>query len=149
MPCEIISTRFIPVILALLCSSCGIPRDQRDSWDRIRGESLQVGVVTNPPFSYMKEDGEAGGREIDLVQNFARAHKLETEFISGPESDLIHRLQEGEINLLVGGFSEKTIWKDSAGLSVPYGNKRVVLVQKGENRLLYELEGFIFSIRKK
>lgn len=149
MPFGIIKASYIPALLITLLCACNLPRDQRHTWEHVRQNGLEVGVVNNPPYSYIDNKNQAGGEEIEVIRHFARVNKLNARYVSGSESDLIRRLREGEINLLVGGFSEKTIWKDSAGLSIPMAHKKVMLVQKGENRLLYELERFLFSIQKR
>ena len=139
--------RVIFLLLLFLSMGCKYPQDPRDSFQEAKAEALEVGVVENPPFAYF-EEGEPEGKEIDIIKELAREYDLQVNFHHDSESDLLHRLEKNEIHLVLGGFTKSSIWKKKAGLTAAYDNKHVFLITKGENRLLYKLENFIFKRRQ-
>lgn len=139
---------YLLIILCLILSGCTFPKDPENSFERAQRDGLKVGVVKNPPFTTVS--GEAfGGSEIEFLRNFAQKEHLQIDFVEGSESDLIKDLEKYRLHLVVGGFTQKTIWKKKAGLSAPYDDKHVLLIPKGENRLLERLEAFILPKNSK
>src|SRR5690606_37670319 len=92
-----------------------------------------------------------GGTEVELVTGFARSVGAEPVFVVGGEEALVKQLEEGEIDVLVGGLTAKSPWSKHVALSRPYAEtpedgkqvKRVVAVVPGENALLSELEHYL------
>ena len=140
--------KIIPLLLLLISSGCDFPKDAEDSWENATNNYLKVGVSVNPPYTISEKDS-ISGIEIDLLQNFADKKNLEIRFIEGSESELIKKLENYQLHVLAGGFEKKTLWKDKAGTTVPYDNKHVLLITKGENKLLQQLETHIFQTFKK
>jgi membrane-bound lytic murein transglycosylase MltF len=128
------------IVCVLFITSCDIPQDSSSTFEIARKSSLKIGVVSNPPFSEL--EGDFSGTEIDILQQFAEAKNLKLHFSTGSESALISMLETGELHVVIGGFEKETLWKERAGLTSPYDESHVMLVQKGENRLVYELESF-------
>ena len=67
---------------------------------------------------------------------------------------LAEDLKHGELDLVIGGLNDKTPWEKDAGLTRAYaesvdtrgqGRKHVMLVPKGENAFLLELDRFLAS----
>jgi membrane-bound lytic murein transglycosylase MltF len=126
-----------------ICNSCNLPKDPKGSWTKIKARgNLQIGIVENLPFTFIK-DSQAQGSEARLIENFGNQYNLNFSYQSGSESELIKKLENYELDILLGGFDKNTIWKKKAGLSLPYDEKHVILVPKGENRLLYQLEKYL------
>ena len=65
-------------------------------------------------------------------------YKLET----GNETDLVHKLEVYKLDMVIGGFEKKSVWKKKVAVTKPYDSNHVFFVPKGENRLLYEVEKF-------
>ena len=66
----------------------------------------------------------------------------------GSETVLVQSLDKHELDLVIGGFDRKTVWKATAGVSQPYardfeGKSHVVLAAPGENRFILELDRFL------
>ena len=142
--------RKILVITALFSLfSCTYPQDPENSFEEAQQKTLLVGAVENPP--YVKLEGQAfSGSEIEKIRDFAEQNDLDIEFIKGSESELVDRLEKFELHVVVGGFKKKTIWKKKAGLTASYDDQNhVFLIPKGENKLLENLEKFIFENKKK
>lgn len=126
----------------ILYTSCNLPKDPESSWENAKKEGLRVGVVDNPPFTKISSDSFSG-KEITLINNFAASKNLEVTYLKGNESHLIEKLEKYEIDLVVGGFDKKTTWSKKVGVSKPYDKEHVILVPKGENKLLVKLEEYI------
>ncbi|TVZ28517.1 extracellular solute-binding protein (family 3) [Gillisia sp. Hel_I_86] len=140
---------FYLFILLIFQFSCNIPKDQENTWENIQKDGLHIGVNSNPPYTFQK-DSSYTGSEIELIQAFADKHKLKLTYEPGNETDLIDKLENYKIDILVGGFTKKTVWKEKVGLTAPYDKGgHVILIAKGENKLLYFLESFLFNLKLK
>lgn len=146
----VVKMRAIAKILVLLMGltvGCGIPKDPENTFYSAKSTGLKVGFVENPPFTE-GENGKFDGVEVNLLKSFATENNLKITFVEGSESNLIEQLSNREIDILIGGFDKKTVWKEKAGSAKPYDDTHIILVPKGENRLVYELESFLQNQRK-
>lgn len=140
--------RYFPFLFLLLFfTRCDFPQDPKHSFEEAKQSGLKVGVAVNPPFTVF-ENGTFKGSEIKIVEGFAKAKDIEISYVTATESELIESLEKYELHLVIGGFEKKTVWNKKSGLSVPYDGKHVFLVGKGENKLLFELENFLFETLK-
>ena len=135
---------WLTAVTILTLTGCGMPKDPADSFDKAEREGLHVGIVENPPYTIHRGE-EWEGREVALVDEFARMNDLDVQYIEGTESHLIDQLQHYNLQLVIGGFEKNTAWKGEAGLTIPYDHQHVLLVPKGENGLLYKLEHFLME----
>lgn len=101
-----------------------------------------MGVIDNPPFTKITSDSFSG-KEITIINNFAASQNLEVIYFKDTESHLIEKLEKYEIDLIVGGFDKKTVWSKIVGVTKSYDKKHVILLPKGENKLLIKLEEYI------
>ena len=135
-------------LVLVTISSCNIPKDPERSWEDIQKNGLKVGVVINPPYT-VKQDSMYSGKKIELLENLANDNKLQFSFETGNETDLTDKLAHYKIDLLIGGFTKKSIWTEKVGLTTAYDDKdHVILIPKGENKLLHFLESYIFKNKK-
>lgn len=132
------------LILAAGCSD--FPRDPKHSFEKAKADELNVGLSENHPF-VSHNDGHLSGTEIELIEGFARRHNLNIRYTIDSESHLIEQLEKYKLHLVAGGFEKSTIWSSKAGLTVPYDYTHVLLVPKGENKLLNKLEQYIIEVR--
>lgn len=144
------------LLTAALLGGCGvsIPTDPDGTLERVRtsGE-LRVGVSPHPPFTTLPESPGAapGGTEVDLVAEFARAQGAEAVYVVEGEEELVRLLEEGELDVMVGGLTTRSPWSKKVGLTRPYLEtpehgtkvKHVMAVVRGENLLMSELERFL------
>jgi polar amino acid transport system substrate-binding protein len=93
-------------ILALVPISvgCDFPRDPRGTLQAVRNGTMRVGIVDNEPWTRM-EDGRTSGIEVELLKDFARELGAETSFVSGTTPELLEAARQGEVDVLVGGFT--------------------------------------------
>lgn len=134
------------VILMLVAGCNDFPRDSKHSFDEAKTGELQVGLTENHPF-VSQDNGHLSGAEIEIIEGFAREHNLKVRYTIDSESDLIEELEKYKLHLVAGGFKKSTIWSSKAGFSLPYDYEHVLLVPKGENKLLYKLEQHIIEAR--
>jgi len=103
------------------------------------------------PDSARVVDGKPDGPEVRLIEDFAAELNAQVEWTVGPESDLFAALEKRDLDLVVGGLTDDTPWKDRVGLTDPYlklttdgrTEKHVIVVAPGENRWLMRLEEFL------
>lgn len=131
------------------CAELAVPADPDGSLERIEGNVLRAGASLHTQL--VEQDGEeAEGPLAELVEEFASEHDAEVEWRFGSEEMLVTSLEEGELDLVVGGITADTPWVDRAAvtrehqlLTVAGDRHPVVLLPLGENRLLLEFERFI------
>lgn len=142
-------------LLAVLLTGCGlsIPSDPEGSLDRARDGVMRVGVTENRPWVELGESSVPSGSEPALIEQFAVELNSDVEWTTGSEAQLLHALDRGELDIVVGGFHNDTPWTDLGAITRPYletdgpdgREKHVMIVRLGENRLLVELEEFLFE----
>jgi polar amino acid transport system substrate-binding protein len=144
-------------LLAAVLSGCGvqIPTDPDGTLERVRSTGeLRVGVSPHPPFTTLPSQPEEdpGGTEVDLVEGFASAQGAEAVYVVEGEEELVRLLDEGQLDVMVGGLTSKTPWaKKDVATTRPYLTtrengkdvKHVMAAVRGENALLSELERYL------
>ncbi len=141
---------FVAVVMALGAMLCGcglqVPTDPGGSLDRITGDVLRAGASPDSDWVIVEGD-DVSGRLVMLVEDFARMHDAEVEWVVGSEESLVRDLEEGRLHVAVGGMTADSPWMDRAGLTRSYpsdgrdgGREFVMFVPLGENRLLAALE---------
>lgn len=130
-------------------AGCGaIPADPDGTLDAVRGGVLRVGAVEHDGWLEESDEGHRG-RDAELVRSFAAELDASVDWQTGPEHELVARLEEGALDLVVGGIPADAPWTDRTGVSRPYGRDtepdgrvvdRVMLVPRGENAFLLELD---------
>ncbi|HEY0132099.1 MAG TPA: hypothetical protein VGB57_11910 [Allosphingosinicella sp.] len=106
----------------LLAASCdSIPADPGGTLERVRGEGLfRVGLIA----SHAPPPEEAA----DLIQRLSRATGAKAALERGAAEALLTRLEEGDLDLVLGEFAEKSPWAARVTLSEP-------IVATGPHRL--------------
>lgn len=133
------------------CAAPTIPADPDGTLERVRAEGiLHAGASPNPPHARIDAiDAPPTGPEVDLVDGFAQRVGVRVQWVVAGESSLIGRLEDGEVDIVVGGLLEDSPWEERVSLTRPYstseaadGTERsyVMAVPMGENALLSELE---------
>ena len=122
--------------LALLaaCSCADFPRDPEGTLDRVRAErSFKVGLVA--PLSGRDPKVDALLRRVEKVSG-ARG-----QVESGDGEPLLNRLEEGELDLVIGRFEAASPWKRLVSFSPPLRVEKlgktkfnlVAVMRNGEN----------------
>ena len=147
---------FLAVALAVLVAVPGcaaVPADPDGTLERVSGGVLRVGMSQHEPWTAL-DDGERSGVEVRLIEEFAAGRDAEIAWQDGGEEALIGQLHRGELDVVVGGLTEKSPWVDQAALTRPYvvvtgpegsPEPHVMAARMGENALLVALERFLLE----
>jgi polar amino acid transport system substrate-binding protein len=146
---------FFAVALATLVSlpGCAVPVDPEGTLERVSGGVLRVGMSPQEPWTAL-DDGERSGVEVRLIEEFAAERDADVDWQDGGEESLIGQLHRGELDVVVGGLTEKTPWSSHAALTRPYvvvtgpegsPEPHVMAARMGENALLVALERFLLE----
>ncbi|PRB72664.1 transporter substrate-binding domain-containing protein [Arthrobacter sp. MYb213] len=141
----------LSLIVVLAGCSQAIPVDPEGTLNSVRNGTLRIGLSPNDSLVEIKGSSYQGS-EVELVKDFAQSLGAKPEFIVGGEESLVKKLEEDQVDLVVGGISSKTPWSKMVGMTRPYTQvidekgkkeKLVLLVPPGENAFLGELEYFL------
>ena len=141
-----------PLLLLTLpvLAGCHFPDDPDGTLDRVQNGQLRAGLSAREPWTRVV-DGKPAGPEVRLVEDFAAELSARVEWTVGSESDLFEALKKRDLDLVVGGLTDDTPWKDKVGLTEPYlkldaggrTERHIIAVAPGENRWLLRLEEFL------
>lgn len=137
--------------LALLLTACSvtIPSDPDGTLERVTGEKLRVGVSHNPPWTDTSGGSSPTGTETTLIADFAAAHDAHVVWETGGEEHLMTLLRDGQLDVVIGGLTDRSPWTSHAALTTPYTEvtgtdgsteKHVLAVPLGENAFMVALE---------
>ena len=108
-----------------------------------------MGVSHNPPWTDLSAEAEPTGVEPELVQDFATAHDAEIVWETGGEEHLMTLLDEGRIDMVIGGLTDSSPWTSHSAITSSYAEatgsdgsteKHVMAVRTGENAFMVALE---------
>lgn len=144
----------VVVVLAIALAAttgCGvrIPTDPDGTLARVTGGELRVGA--SPSGDLVRIDGGVvSGTLADLIEEFASERDATVVWTPGSEEDLVDDLENGRLDLAVGGMTDATPWSDRVSVTRGYdaipgsgGRSIVVLLPLGENDLQSTLETFL------
>lgn len=142
----------IALALGLATAACGItiPADPEHTLADATGETLRAGYAPDPGRLALGE-GDPRGPLADVVDGYAESIGADIEWILGSEETLATAIDQGDLDMAVGGFTEKSPWVDLAALSrgfLPPGmpddaTRSVALFPLGENALLSSFEEYV------
>ena len=143
-------------MLALTGCDVTIPVDPDGTLDRIRREQvLRAGASPRPGWVVVRSmTDDPTGREVDLVEGFAASLDAEVEWTVGGEEDLVTRLEDGSLDVVVGGLTDQNPFSADAAMTRPYlevevqgtVEAHVMFVPMGENALQSALERWLDEV---
>ena len=113
-------------IAALALAGCEYPRDPDGTLDRVEGGTLRVGFVVNEPWVQLPGD-EPTGIEPDLVRGLAVELDARIDWTEGSEEELVGALEEGQLDIVIGGITDETLWQEKAAMTRPYVDTEVAI----------------------
>ncbi|HYO98346.1 MAG TPA: hypothetical protein VER33_27765 [Polyangiaceae bacterium] len=139
------------VLCAMLLSVAACddyPRDPEGTLKRIQSSGLvRAGCSNHPPWVELS-GAMPRGTEVVLVDALARELGARVAWQGGAEN-LLTKLEEYELDVVVGGFANDTPWQERVAMSRPYaeqaGKPRVWLFPPGENAWQLRAERFLLS----
>lgn len=142
-------TGFLALLLAASLAACSdIPRDAEGSLKRIREEkSFRVGLISG------SDDREGRGRR--LIEAAAAEAGATPQVTTDAAEHLLTRLEEGEIDLVVGAMAKKSPWASKVHASKPLSPAAekdpvslVALARNGENAWISLLYRQVEQVRE-
>lgn len=134
--------------ISLLLSACASPATSsalvESTADRVESEGVvRIGVrFDNPPLSFIAEDGEWVGFDVELAQTLADQLGAEIEMVRVDETTRISFLQEGKIDMAVASMNHTRSREDAIDFSVTYfWDNQSFLIRKGTYSSLEEIMG--------
>ena len=131
-----------PILLCLALAACGpYPRDNSGTLDRIEQSGrLRIGVA-----ELRAEDEPAARRFITRIE---RATGARAGLVAAPLEAQLVRLEEGELDLVIGEFDENTPWMTPVAIIEPLSTRRegkrvlelAPVARNGENRWIALVE---------
>jgi polar amino acid transport system substrate-binding protein len=136
-------------ILALLVSACSgtlgaAAQNQESTYERVQSEEVvRIGVrFDNPPLSFIQEDGEWVGFDVDLAHALADQLGIEIEKIKVDETTRISFLQEGKIDMAVASMNHTWEREQAVDFSITYfWDNQSFLIRQGTYATLEEIMG--------
>ncbi|PJF39440.1 MAG: ABC transporter substrate-binding protein [Phototrophicales bacterium] len=117
--------------------------------DRVRENGVvRIGIrFDNPPLSYIDEDGNWVGFDVDLANEIAQRLGVEIEQVRVDETTRISFLQEGQIDLAVASMNHTRSREDAVDFSITYfWDSQTFLVRKGEFDSLDDMFGRVVAM---
>jgi polar amino acid transport system substrate-binding protein len=122
------------LLAAVAVTACQYPRDPDGTLNRVEGGVMRVGVTEADPWVLLEGDRPVGGAEVELARRFARDLGARIEWVQGSEEELVDAVKEGQVDLIVGGLTNKSRWKKDVAFTRPYVETRAVVgVPAGES----------------
>lgn len=148
-PAPWLSAWFAPLLLAL-AGCTDYPRDPERTTERVESGVMRVGVVHDPPFVRLRGAGAPRGAEVEFARALARSLDARVAWVAGGHDALLVDLEEYRLDLVLGGLSADTPWKERVALIRPFKARdargrlvpRVLAVPPGENRWQLRVERF-------
>ena len=139
--------------LMLLTGCAAIPTDPHGTLARVRATGvLRAGASPSAPWVLLEPGRPPGGSEPALVEAFASQQGARVDWTTGGEEELIRRLDDGALDLVVGGLTTDSPWETKSALTRAYTestdakgrtHRHVMAVRMGENALQSALERFL------
>jgi ABC-type amino acid transport substrate-binding protein len=122
------SRRLLALLLALaaLLAGCQFPRDVGDTLDEVRGGTLRVGVTEAEPWVSL-QSAEPSGVEVALVREFASRLDARVDYTQGSEEQLVEALHRRDLDVVIGGITDRTRWKKEVAMTKPYLTTHLVV----------------------
>jgi polar amino acid transport system substrate-binding protein len=144
----------LAIVAISLCGCDNIPQDPESTLEKVKMQGeINVGVVHNPPWTNIISSPPQG-LEIGLITDFARSLNAAPHWQNVALDEGIRRLEEGQLDILIGGFEQSLPYHDVA-LTRPFvtvepehaqsahQEHHVMALTRGENRFLVTLEQFL------
>src|SRR5919202_2553929 len=127
-------------LLLLGVTACGLPRDAAGTSDRVRHDTMRVGIVAEAPW-VTDSAGTGGGIEGKLAAELGRRFGARAEWVRRPEAELLLAISRRELDLVIGGLVDALPWKQKVAFTRPYYTDTIVLAVHPGPPSLSDLDG--------
>ena len=114
------------VICSLFVAGCTIPDDTDGTYEHIRGGVLRVGVTEHEPWVSLGGQ-DPSGVEVGLIRELAAQLGARVDYTAGSEEELVEALHERDLDVVIGGITDKTRWKRDVAPTKPYLTTHMVV----------------------
>jgi polar amino acid transport system substrate-binding protein len=116
------------LIAPFVAVGCGeVPRDPNGTLHRVRGGTMRVGVVEHRPWTTVTPRGAAAGLEGALAAELARELGAKIEWVRATEPELFEALELRELDLVIGGLTDASPWKQHVAFTKPFYTDTIVI----------------------
>ncbi len=119
---RVVQISVIALLSAIILSACAAAGGSRSTLDRVsQSGSVRIGVRNdNPPMSFLDENGDWVGFDIDLAIALARKLGLEHELVVVDGTTRISLLQEGEVDMSIASMNHTRSRDQAIDFSITY-----------------------------
>lgn len=105
-----------------------------------KGEMVVAMEGTWAPWTYVNEDGDLVGYDVEVAQAIAEKLGVEASFITGEWDGLLAGLDAGRYDIMVNGVNITPDRSEKYDFSVPYAYDRMAVIVKGDNDSITKME---------
>jgi polar amino acid transport system substrate-binding protein len=143
----------IAAIVAVTLLSCSLPRDADGTLQHVQNGALRLGVADDSPWVVV-QNRNASGYEPTMVSELAGQLHARIETTHGSEAQLLEKLHDRKLDIVIGGFTSDSPWKTQVAFTKPYhkdasGKDHVLALPPGENAWLVRVEQFLHENEQK
>lgn len=137
--------------VAAMAGCTGIPRDPEGTLERVVATAeLRAGASPADGRVHIAGDGDPAGALVEVVEEYAGSLGADVVWTIGSEEELVEALERRQIDLAIGGMTDRGPWSDRVAVTRGYPalaqdgrDPAVILCPLGENALLASVERFL------
>ncbi|MBO3662878.1 hypothetical protein J5V96_05040 [Microbacterium sp. NEAU-LLB] len=139
--------------LATGCDGIRIPQDPEGTLERVSGGELRVGASADDG-RVLVDGAEVSGPLAAVVEDFAESIDADVEWSVGSEETLVTKIEDGQLDLAIGGMTGQTPWVDKVAVTREFTDLPevdgpvVMLARLGENRFVVALETHLQELQE-
>lgn len=130
----------VALSLALLAGCGGEKKADLLADIQQKGEMVVAMEGTWAPWTYVNEDGDLVGYDVEVAQAIAEKLGVEASFITGEWDGLLAGLDAGRYDIMVNGVNITPDRAEKYDFSVPYAYDRMAVIVKGDNDSITKME---------
>ena len=135
--------KLLVVLLAvLMLCGCSRTKEFASHMDKIQSEGKVV-IATEgmwEPWTYVDENGELTGYDVELGKKIAEKLGVEAEFVTGDFTGFLSGLDNGQYDLVINGIDVTEERQQKYDFSETYAYASSFLIVKGDNEDIKSLE---------
>ena len=127
--------KLIAVLLATALLLCAFVCADEDLLAKVqeKGKLIVASEGCWVPWTYIDDDGEHAGFDLDLAREIAKKLGVEVEFVDCPWDSLFGGLESGRYDIVINGVEWTEEREEKYAFSTPYAYMRTVLIVRGDN----------------
>lgn len=138
-PARLAGALLVAIVIAF--PGCRYPSDPEGTLERVEGGTLRVGVIDNPPWAEVRPGRSPRGVEPALIRDFAETLDAEIEWFDGPESELVEAMRGFQLDVIIGGLTRSSPWREHVALTRPYVDTEIQYAVRPGEQLPEDLDG--------